>query len=73
VNQPDIEYLRGQLADRLDRHSMRNWSAPLLAAVIGVLDAHFMAEERRSEVHIRRRPGLIDGRFCGRSKIGGSA
>lgn len=35
----DIEQLRHVLADRLDVHPMQEWSAPLLLAVIGLLDA----------------------------------
>ena len=35
---PETEALRHQLADRLDGHPVREWSAPLLAAIIGVLD-----------------------------------
>lgn len=41
----DLEHLRHQLADRLDEHPVRDWSAPLLTAVIGLLDAHALAAE----------------------------
>lgn len=41
----DIEYLRHRLADRLDEHPVREWSAPLLTAVIGLLDAHAISVE----------------------------
>lgn len=42
---PDIEALRHKLADRLDAHPVRTWSAPLLVAIIGALDAHTIACE----------------------------
>ena len=35
----DIEKLRHALADRIDAHPIEDWSAPLLLAMIGLLDA----------------------------------
>lgn len=43
--QRDIEALRHHLADQLDIHPVRTWSAPLLIAVNGLLDAHAAAIE----------------------------
>ncbi|TPG26173.1 hypothetical protein [Mycolicibacterium hodleri] len=37
----DIDYLRGQFADRLDAHSIRDGSPALLAAAVARLDLHF--------------------------------
>lgn len=34
----DVEALRWQLVGRLDAHPMEEWSAPLLRAVIDVID-----------------------------------
>ncbi|BAX94249.1 hypothetical protein MSG_04128 [Mycobacterium shigaense] len=34
----DVEALRWRLLDRLDEHPMEEWSAPLLRAVIDVID-----------------------------------
>lgn len=34
----ELQYLQEELADRLDEHPMREWSAPLLRAVIATMD-----------------------------------
>lgn len=41
----DLEDLRNRLADRLDDHPVREWSAPLLVAIIGILDANALSRE----------------------------
>ena len=38
----DIDYLRNQLADRLDAYSIRDWSPAVLAAVVAILDLRFV-------------------------------
>jgi hypothetical protein len=38
--QSSLDDLQGQLADRLDMHSMLDWSPELLGVVIAVLDAY---------------------------------
>lgn len=43
--QRDIEALRHHFADQLDIHPVNSWSAPLLVAVSGLLDAHTLAVE----------------------------
>lgn len=54
----DIEQLRHTLADRLDAHPIKDWSAPLLLAIIGVLDASSLnmvleaRESRRSRLRM---------------------
>jgi hypothetical protein len=52
---PDLEYLRHRLADRIDDHPVREWSAPLLIAVIGLLDAQALAIEMALDTS---QPGL---------------
>lgn len=37
-NAAELQRLQCELADRLDEHPMREWSAPLLRAVIATLD-----------------------------------
>jgi hypothetical protein len=37
---PDIEYLRNQLADRLDEHPVRKWSPGFIKAVTALLDLY---------------------------------
>lgn len=36
----DLEFLRNELADRFDIHPPEEWSAPLIAAMVGLFDAH---------------------------------
>jgi hypothetical protein len=38
VNDPEVALLRNALAERMIAHPARNWSAPLLRAVIAALD-----------------------------------
>lgn len=40
-----MESLRHELADRLDMFPVSEWSAPLLLAVIGLLDAYGLSRQ----------------------------
>lgn len=41
---PDLNALRNQLADKIDRYPPEEWSAPFLVLLIGAFDAHAVAE-----------------------------
>lgn len=63
IEPDDIATLRRELADQLEAQPVREWSAPLLMAIIGILEANALQRQlslrarevrRRSRLHIVR-------------------